>query len=86
MAAPIANDRKLAANFRREALEYGINFWKTASEAKKEELFFKIASNLIPRLTEVTGEDGSPIKIVFDPVFNATPRKTKISSAEAGEV
>lgn len=63
LGAPISNDRKIAADFRRLALEYGINFWSTADEKEKKELFFRLAPNLIPRLHEVTGDEGGEIVI-----------------------
>lgn len=59
--APVANDRKRGADFRRLALDYGIKFWEVASEAEKKELFFKLAPNLIPRLNEHTGADGADL-------------------------
>jgi len=58
MAGVAHNDRKRGSDFRRLALDYGINFWKVATEQEKKELFFKLAPNLIPRLHEGPGDNG----------------------------
>ena|SRR3990167_7597773 len=41
-------------------------------QAKYWELTTIFAKSVLPRTQEVTGEDGEPIKIAFDSVFNQT--------------
>lgn len=79
MAAPIANDRKLAAEVRRLALDkIKVILSRPAvemSERDKElhdEILKKLAGTVLPRLSEVTGEDGGPINVnVLDPQSKA---------------
>lgn len=35
-----------------------------------EQTYLTVLKNTVPRTQEVTGEDGEPIKISFDPIFN----------------
>ncbi len=76
MAAPIAPDRKLASEVRRLALsKMKVILEKPTVEmnAMDKELhdavLLKLAGSVLPRLQEITGEDGGELKITFDPVF-----------------
>ena len=51
-------------------------------KAKYWELTTIFAKSVLPRSQEVTGEDGDPIKIAFDPVFNPTPNAEPTSKTE----
>ena len=86
MAAPVANDRKLGANVRRLALLEVQKILLGDDEVAKKEMVFKLAPNLMPRLTEISGTDGEPLKIVFDPVFNAVARTTTESDKHESTV
>jgi hypothetical protein len=57
------NDRVLAAKVRTLTLEEikKVLERETMDEFKKA-LILKLASNILPRLTELTGEDGEPIQ------------------------
>ena len=64
------NDRKKAARARSLILDEVIRLFETdplrLSEtelARKGELLLRMAPNTLPRLTEVTGEDGQPLII-----------------------
>lgn len=48
----------------------------------RNEILKGLARNVLPRLAEVTGEDGEAIKVTFDSVFNAqsTPKTEGDSS------
>lgn len=80
MAGANFNDRKKAARARTLILDEVIRLFETdplklseTEHTTKRELLLRMAANTLPRLTEVTGEDGEPIKIAFDPTFNAKP-------------
>jgi len=87
MAAPIGTDRKLAGEVRRLALnKIKVILEKPVIEMNEhdkelhDQILLKLAGTALPRLTEVTGEDGEPIKIAFDQVFN-----TKSNAEPASE-
>lgn len=61
MAAPVANDRKLAANVRRLALLEVEKILLGEDEVAKKEMVFKLAPNLMPRLHEGAGDNGEII-------------------------
>lgn len=93
MAAPISNDRKQAANVRRLLLSEIERLFVTnplslseTEQGTKRELLLRMAANTLPRLHEVTGEDGQPIAINFDPAFktvsNVITSETKEDSGE----
>lgn len=66
MAGPISNDRKLAAEVRRMGLgkikrlfeKQGIEPLSDREQEMHDQLLLRMAPNLLPRLTEITGEDG----------------------------
>lgn len=64
------NDRKLAAEVRTLTLKElkGVLRQKGMTEMKKQ-ILLRLASTVLPRLNEHTGEDGSALKVVFDPAF-----------------
>ena len=93
MAAPVSNDRKKAANVRRLLLDEIERLFVTdplkLSETEtntKRELLLRMAANTLPRLHEVTGEDGGALVIQFDPVFNAVALKTTKGNSKSSEV
>lgn len=70
------NDRKKAAKARNLILDEVVRLFETdplklseTEHATKRELLIKMAPHTLPRLTEVTGEDGEPVRIVFDKSF-----------------
>lgn len=70
MAGVISNDRKKAAKARNLILDEVIRLFETdplklseRETTRKEELLLRMAPNTLPRLTEVTGEDGAPLII-----------------------
>lgn len=61
-------DRKLSANVRTLALKEIEKVLQSNSKNKadikfKQELILRLSTTVLPRLTEVTGEDGAPITI-----------------------
>ena len=93
MAGVISNDRKQAANVRRMLLTEIERLFSTdplkLSETEhntKRELLLRMAANTLPRLHEVTGEDGGEIIIKFDSVFNEIARKTKKGDSEPSAI
>lgn len=46
----------------------------------KKRIVEKLAGTVLPRLNEHTGADGAELKIVFDPVFNASPSSPESDS------
>lgn len=90
MAAPIGPDRKLAAEVRRLALnKMKAILGRPAEELRGHDkqlhdaLLLKLAGSVLPRLNEITGEDGQPLKISFDPAFNAVTSTPEASSSES---
>lgn len=77
------NDRKLAGEVR----EMGLKHLKRvlAPNFKDKEfqkaVILKISSSLLPRLNEITGQDGNPLIISFDKTFSGTPSEATGSSA-----
>ena len=78
MAGVIGNDRKQGANVRRLLLTEIERLFvadpHSLSETElntKRELLLRMAANTLPRLHELTGEDGNPIVLSFDPIFKA---------------
>lgn len=83
------NDRKLAAEVRQMTLKKIKRLYEMApNEMSERELqlhdrvFEKLAGSVLPRLTEVTGEDGESFKIAFDPVFNQIANAEPTRQAE----
>lgn len=59
--------------------------------AKYWELTTIFAKSVLPRTQEISGEDGEPIKLAFDPVFNQianaqSTRQTEGDSTESSPV
>lgn len=46
----------------------------------------KFAPNCIPKTQEITGDEGRPINIVFDPTFNEATRQTTGDSEESSSI
>ena len=67
-------DRQQAGNVRTKALEdvqLILNddpICETWSDLKKQ-MLLKLSTNLLPRLQEVSGEDGQPLVVKFDNAF-----------------
>ena len=71
------NDRQLAGQVRSMALDHLKEILNPDFEDKEyqKQMLLKIASNLLPRLNEHTGEDGAELKIVFDNAFTPTSKE-----------
>lgn len=66
MAAPTKNDRILAQDVRKLSLNLIAKYLKDESEANdkfRKDLILKLATNVLPRITQLEGEDGKPIQI-----------------------
>lgn len=63
MAAPKYTDRIRAQELRSLALSEMIMVLKGEDEQFKKALLLKLAGSVLPRLSEVTGEDGEAIKV-----------------------
>ena len=75
------NDRKLAASVRTQALTDVLAVLQGKPEVEewsdyKKQLLAKMSSSLLPRLNEHTGEDGEPLKLLYDSTF-ASPTSAK---------
>lgn len=68
------NDRQLAGKVRSLALEHLAKVLADDYKDKvyQKQMLLKLATTLLPRLQEVTGEDGSPLVVQFDNAFNET--------------
>lgn len=84
MAGAISNDRKLAAEVRRLGLGkvkrlFEMDDDKMSDKEKDmhDELLKRMAPNFVPRLTEITGEDGEALQINIvkygDPITVSVP-------------
>ena len=65
MPSPTLNDRRLAARVRSKILQEIEKVLNGDDEVYKKELITKMATTILPRLQEVTGEDGEAIKITI---------------------
>ncbi len=70
MAAPLSEDRKLAAEVRRMTLQKIKALFLLPrvdmidhDAQLHDKILERLAGTVLPRLTEVTGEDGEPIKV-----------------------
>ena len=61
-----------------EEAEFVLNHKDTVDKELWNQTFLTVLKNSVPRTQEVTGEDGEPVKLVFDPVF----KKDKQSNEE----
>jgi hypothetical protein len=62
MAGVTLNDKRLAAEVRTLTLTQIKRVLNGDDEAFKKQLLLKLAPTVLPRIQEVTGEDGEPIK------------------------
>ncbi len=61
MAAPLGNDRKLAAEIRRLTLRELEKILLGEDNDYKKQVILKLAPTVLPRLNEHTGEDGAAL-------------------------
>ena len=73
-------DRELAARVRTLTLHECEKALLKGKGKLYEAVLLKLAGTVLPRLNEVTGEDGRPLSISFDNSFNATARQTEAGS------
>ncbi len=71
MAGALKNDKKLSIAVRRLALSkikaaLEDTQHKKYTEKFQNELLLKLASTVLPRITEVSGDDGGPIHLLID--------------------
>lgn len=66
MAGKTFQDRELAAKVRSLALGELEKVLKKKKGRLYEAVLIKLAGSVLPRLNEVSGEDGGPIHITFD--------------------
>jgi hypothetical protein len=78
------NDRHLAARVRTKLLKEIEAVLNGDDFAYKKEIMLKMATTLLPRLNEVTGEDGSSIKITVSKEI-AEHYETPCESSSSGE-
>lgn len=65
----------------------GLSDLSEKEESRYWEFTKEFARNVVPRSQEVTGEDGEPVKLVFDPVFkNGITRQTEADSGESSQI
>lgn len=80
MAAPTKNDRILAQDVRKLSLNLIAKYLKDESEANdkfRKDLILKLATNVLPRITQLEGEEGSPIKVAITGFNYITPTEIK---------
>ena len=66
MAGIALNDRKLGANVRNLSLRLIEKYLKDETPENdkfRKDLLLKLATNVLPRITQLEGEDGRPIQI-----------------------
>lgn len=73
-------DRELAARVRSLALSQIEEVLQGDDKEFKKAVLLKLASSILPRLNEHTGEDGEPLTIQFHNAF--APQKTAGNSTE----
>ena len=76
MAGVTLNDRRLAAEVRTLTLREMKKILEGDDLEYKKQLLLKLAPSTLPRLNEHTGEDGEPLKLLFDDTFAASASKT----------
>lgn len=89
MAGKSHQDREKASELRSKVMD---NLFLVLSDSKKDlakvkkwsklktELVTRMSTSILPRLNELTGEDGAPLTVTFDKSFNAATQKTKRNS------
>ncbi len=66
MAAPIKSERILASNVRTLSLKLisqYLNDNSIENDKFRKDLLLKLATNVLPRINQIEGEDGKPIQI-----------------------
>lgn len=66
MAGIPVNDRELGARVRRLTLRQIEKILLGEDEAYKKEIIMKLAPSILPRINEVSGDGGDPIKITIE--------------------
>lgn len=70
-----------------EKAEYILNNEDKVTPELFKETYLTVLKNSVPRTQEVTGEDGEPVRLVFDSVFkNGTTRQTETDSGESSQI
>lgn len=90
MAAPIAPHRKKAATLRALALDLSIAALKGEGEYGndtefKKQLLLRIASNILPRLNEHTGDNGGAIVVATSPELANKYGLSAITQSSSGD-
>lgn len=82
MAGEIKPLRDLAKKAKTLALSRAIRILEHPEDYSAElynETYLTVLKNAVPRSQEISGEDGEPIKLAFDPVFNQIA-KTEVNA------
>jgi len=66
MAGIPVNDRELGARVRRLTLRQIEKILLGEDESYKKEIIMKLAPSILPRINEVSGDGGDPIKITIE--------------------
>lgn len=80
MAGTPKNDRILAADVRKLSLNLISKYLKDESPENdkfRKDLILKLATNVLPRITQLEGEEGSPIKVAITGFNYITPSEIK---------
>ena len=80
MAGVTKNDRILAGEVRKLSLKLIAKYLNDESEENdkfRKDLILKLATNVLPRITQLEGEEGSPIKVAITGFNYITPSEIK---------
>lgn len=95
MGAPLKGDRELAAEVRRLSLnkikailERPMVEMNQSDKELHDAILLKLASTVLPRINEVTGENGAPLQLSFDQSFNpnGTTSEAKGDNTEQSKI
>lgn len=76
MAAPVKNERILASNVRTLSLNLITRYLNDDSPENdkfRKDLLLKLATNVLPRITQLEGSDGDPIAVSITGFNYVTP-------------
>ena len=86
MAGIIHNDRELGARVRRLTLRKIEAVLKGDDEEFKKAVILKLSSSILPRLNEVTGEGGEPMKITIEVAGEVAKKNNLYGNEEVPKV
>lgn len=86
MAAETVELRTLARRVKDLTLKRALDILEHPEDYDKEtydQTYFTCLKNSVPRTQEITGEEGQPISIIFDPAFNGNDSSTSEATTDS---